>query len=95
MNIKVAAFTVSEALSNISMFYIKYRNAQSAHACWCNKAVNVWYAYIREIIHPLKLVDYLPVHTHKSYNNLHLYPDDGYVYSPGFTVMSLHSLGSL
>ena len=26
-------------------------------------------AYVREIIHPLELVDYLPVHTHKPYNN--------------------------
>ena len=27
------------------MFYVKYltiHNAQSAHACWCNKAVIVW-----------------------------------------------------
>ena len=30
-------------------------------------------AYVREIIHSLKIVDYLPVHTHKpSYNNVHL-----------------------
>ena len=29
-------------------------------------------AYVREIIHLLKLVDYLPVHTHKPYNNLHI-----------------------
>ena len=29
--------------------------------------------YLRKIIHSLKLVDYPPVHTHKSYNNLHLY----------------------
>ena len=29
-------------------------------------------AYAREIIHSLKLVDYLPVHTHKPYNNLHM-----------------------
>ena len=31
-------------LSDITMFNIKYiyRNAQSAHACWCNKAVIVW-----------------------------------------------------
>ena len=27
---------------------------------------------VREIIHSLKLVDYLQVHTHKPYNNLHL-----------------------
>ena len=30
-------------------------------------------AYVREIIHSLKLVDYLPVHTHKPYNSLHLF----------------------
>ena len=28
--------------------------------------------YVREIIHSLKLVDYLPVHTHEPYNNLQL-----------------------
>ena len=34
---------------------------------------NVLYAcaYVREIIHSLKLVDYLPVYTHKPYNNYH------------------------
>ena len=32
-------------------------------------------AYVREIIHSLKLVDYPPVHTHKPYNHLHLYHD--------------------
>ena len=29
-------------------------------------------AYVWEIIHSLKLMDYLPIHTHKPYNNLHL-----------------------
>ena len=29
-------------------------------------------AYVREIIHSLKPMDYPPVHTHKPYNNLHL-----------------------
>ena len=29
-------------------------------------------ASVQAIIHSLKLVDYLPVHTHKPYNNLHL-----------------------
>ena len=28
--------------------------------------------YVREIIHSLKLVYYLPVHIHKPYNKLHL-----------------------
>ena len=28
------------------------------------------FAYAQEIIHSLKLVDYLPIHTHKPYNNL-------------------------
>ena len=41
-------------------------------ACWCNKAFLYGCAYVREIIHSLKLVDYLPVHTHKPYNNLHI-----------------------
>ena len=31
-------------------------------------------AHVREIIHSLKLADYPPVHTHKPYNNLHVYP---------------------
>ena len=30
-------------------------------------------AYVREIIHSLKLVDYPLVHTHKPYNNIHIY----------------------
>ena len=29
-------------------------------------------AYVWEIIHSLKLVDYPPIHTYKPYNNLHL-----------------------
>ena len=29
--------------------------------------------YVREILHSLKLVDYLPIHTHKPYDNLHLF----------------------
>ena len=30
--------------------------------------------FVREIIHSLKLVDYLPyiIHTHKPYNNIHI-----------------------
>ena len=31
--------------------------------------------YVREIIHSLKLVNYLPGHTYKPYNNLHLSHD--------------------
>ena len=30
------------------------------------------WAHVREIIHSLKLVDNLPLHTLKSYNNLHI-----------------------
>ena len=30
-------------------------------------------AYVWEIIHELKLVDYLPVHTHRPYNNYHCF----------------------
>ena len=30
-------------------------------------------AYVQEIIHSLNHVDYLPVHIHRPYNNLHLY----------------------
>ena len=43
-------------------------NAQSAHACWCNKAVIVWLCVCTGD-NPL---DYPPVHTHRPYNNLHL-----------------------
>ena len=32
-------------------------------------------AYVQEIINPLKLLDYLTVHTHKTYSNFHLYCD--------------------
>ena len=51
------------------MFYIKYITMYSGairkllHGC----------AYVREIIHSLKLVDYLRVHTHKPYYNLHIF----------------------
>ena len=37
-------------------------NIQSAHACWCNKKVIEWLC--------VKLVEHLPVHTHKPYNYL-------------------------
>ena len=62
---------------NIKLHYCTFEchqishNAQSAHACWCNKEL-YGCAHIQDIIHSLKLVDYLPVHMHKLYNSLHL-----------------------
>ena len=64
-------------LSNIPMFYIKYlimHKEHMHHACAIRQLLYDC-AYVREIIHSLKLVDYPPVHTHKPYNNLLVYHD--------------------
>ena len=55
------------------MFYIKYLTMHKVHM-HANAIRQLLYgcAYVQEIIHSLKLVDYPPVHTHKPYNNLHL-----------------------
>ena len=54
------------------MFYIRYLTIQSAHACWCNKAVIVWLCACTGD-NPLAKARVLsPVHTHKPYNNLHI-----------------------
>ena len=60
-------------LSDIPMFYIKYLTMHKVHM-YASAMRQLLYgcAYVREIIHSLKLVDYHPVHTHKPYNNLHL-----------------------
>ena len=60
-------------LSDIPMFYIKYLTMYELHM-HAGPIRKLLYgcAHVREIIHSLKLVDYLPVHTHKPYNNLHL-----------------------
>ena len=54
--------------------YIKYLTIykMQMHASAIGKVL-YGCVYVREIIHLLKLVAYLPVHTHKPYNNLHLF----------------------
>ena len=56
------------------MFYINYLTMHKVHM-YAGAIRQLLYGcvYVREIIHSLKLVDYLPVHTHKPYDNLHLY----------------------
>ena len=57
------------------MFHIRYITMQKVHNVMHAGAIRqLLYgcADVREIIHSLKLADYLPVHTHKPYNNLHL-----------------------
>ena len=70
-------FTILIApLSDIPMFYIKYlTNSQcTKFKCMLVQLRKLLYGctYVREIIHSLKLVDYLTVHTHKPYNNIYL-----------------------
>ena len=61
-------------LSNIPMFYIKYLTMHKEHMhVGALRQLLYGYAYVREIIHSLKLVYYPFVHTHKPYNNLQLY----------------------
>ena len=60
-------------LSDIPMFYIKYLTMHKVHmhaGAILLRQLLYACAYVREIIHPLKLVDYPPVH--KPYNNLHM-----------------------
>ena len=55
------------------MFYIKYLTMHKVHMhAGAIKQLLYGCVYIQEIIHSLKLVDYLPVHTHNPYNNLHI-----------------------
>ena len=55
------------------MFYLNYLTKFKVHMHdGAIRTVLYGCAYVREIIHSLKLVDYLPVNTHKQYNNLHL-----------------------
>ena len=55
---------------DIPMFNLKYlENAQSANAYWYNEQVIVWFYVCASVLHSPKLVDYLPVRTHKPYNN--------------------------
>ena len=58
------------------MFYIKYLTMHKEHMrSGAIRQLLYGYAYVLEIIHSLKLMDYPPVHTHKPYNNLHLIAD--------------------
>ena len=58
-------------LSDIPMFYFKYLTMHKVHM-HAGTLRQLLYdcAYVREIIHSLKLVDYLPIHTHKPYKHL-------------------------
>ena len=53
-------------LSGIPMFYIKYLTMHKVYMhAGAIRPLLYGCASVREIIHSLKLVDYLPVHTHK------------------------------
>ena len=55
-------------LSDISMFYFKYLTTHKVHMhAGAIRQLLYGCVYVREIIHSLKLMDYLPVHTHKPY----------------------------
>ena len=55
------------------MFYIKYFTIHKVHMHAGAIRQSLYScAYVREIIHSLKLVDYLPVHTNTPYKNLHI-----------------------
>ena len=54
-------------LSDSLMFYVKYLTMHM-HAGTIRQLL-YGCVYVREIIHSLKLVDYLPVQTHKPYNS--------------------------
>ena len=56
----IAARYIIALLSDITMLYIKYLTMLTAI-----KQLLYGCVYVREIIYSLKLVDYLPVHTHK------------------------------
>ena len=65
------------------MLYIKYLTIHKVHMhTVAIRQLLYGCAYVREIIHPLKLVYYPPVHTHKPYNNLHLLSAMASVFSP-------------
>ena len=65
--------TLLAHLSDIRMFYSRYLTMHKVHMyAGATRQLLYGCAYVREIIYSLKFVDYLPVHTHKPYNNLHL-----------------------
>ena len=52
------------------MFYIKYLTIYKLHDhAGAIRKLLYGCVYVREIIHSLNLVDYLPVHTSKTYNH--------------------------
>ena len=52
-------------LNDIQMFYIKYITMDKMHMhTGAIRKLLYGCAYVREIIHSVKLADYLPVHTH-------------------------------
>ena len=56
-------------LSDIPIFYIKYLTMHKLHKhAGAIRQLLYGCAYVREIIHSLKLVDYPPAHTHKPYS---------------------------
>ena len=57
-------------LSDIPKFYIKHLTMHKVHMhAGAIRQLLYCCVYVREIIHSLKIVDYLPVHTHKPNNN--------------------------
>ena len=60
-------------LSDIRMVYIRYLTMHKVHMhAGAIKQLLYGCAHVQEVIHSLKLVDYLPLHTHTPYNNLHI-----------------------
>ena len=56
------------------MIYIKYLTMCKVHMhAGAIRKLLYGCGYVQEIIHLLKLVDYLPLHTHKPYNRLTLH----------------------
>ena len=60
-------------LTDFRMFYIRYPTMHKEHMHpGAIRQLLYGHVHVREIFHTLKLVDYLPVHTHKPCNNVHL-----------------------
>ena len=70
---KRIVYLIIAPLSDIRIFYIRYLKMLIMHLhASAIRQLLYGSAHVRKIIHSLKLVDYLHVHTHKPYNNLHL-----------------------
>ena len=64
MKICSAVTDIIAPLNDIPMFYIKYLTMHKGHMhAGAKKQLLYDCAYVREIIHSLKLLDYPPVHT--------------------------------